>query len=108
MFPYDVPKDHLDPDLWKVLVEALQAQLVLVLQSLVELVVPVHPPGPHVAHVEPLLRAREQAFSSNVSLVSVKKCLGIYVSRSSPAVADIVDIIMCQNIVFRHCPDLHE
>ena len=53
-----VPVNHLHLDLWKVLAEGLQSQLVLVLQGLVQLVVPVESPWTHVVRVEALLDQR--------------------------------------------------
>lgn len=54
-----LPEDHLNPNLWQVFIKCLQSQLVLVLQSLVQLMVPVDTPGPHVAGIEPFLGGRE-------------------------------------------------
>lgn len=55
------PVHQLHLDLWQVFIQSLHPQLVLVLQGLVQLMVPVQSPWTHVPRVESLLgRERER------------------------------------------------
>ena len=69
-----LPEHKFHLDLWEVFVESLQAELVLVLQGLVELMVPVHPPAQHVGGVVSLkVRDTQKCWYSPTGLVSILK-----------------------------------
>ena len=64
-----VPEDQFNFNLWQILIEGFQSQLVLMFQSFVKLTVPVHLPSLHVVRFKPLL----MEMSSGVNAQFIKR-----------------------------------